>query len=77
MYYKGDGVRQDKTEAERWWRKAAEQGHGQAQTVLGAMYLDGEGVPQDKSEAVKWLRKAAQQGYSVAQDALRQLGQTW
>ena len=33
MYYKGDGVAQDYTEAVKWYRKAADQGNADAQTT--------------------------------------------
>ncbi|WP_420831727.1 tetratricopeptide repeat protein, partial [Bathymodiolus japonicus methanotrophic gill symbiont] len=51
-YAKGEGVVQDEKEAAKWYRKAAEQGHGDAQLLLGAMYEAGIGVVQDYKEAV-------------------------
>ena len=60
---------QDDAEAVAWYRKAAEQGHVDAQNNLG-MYATGEGVPQDNVEAVAWLRLAAEQGDARAQVAL-------
>ena len=57
----------DKAEAVKWYRKAAEQGHSDAQNNLGACYDEGDGVAVDKAEAVKWYRKAAEQGHSDAQ----------
>ena len=56
----------DDAVAERWYRKAAEQGHAAAQNNLGLIYGKGRGVPQDDAEAVKWFRKAAEQGYAPA-----------
>ncbi len=47
-------------------RKAAEQGHADAQFMLGAGYHLGMGVPQDYAESVKWCRKAAEQGHADA-----------
>ena len=35
------------TEAANWYRKAAEQGHANAQYKLGMCYENGRGVPQD------------------------------
>ncbi len=67
MYKDGKGVKQDKQEAVKWFRKAAEQGHARAQNIFGLMYSNGEGVFQDKQEAVKWIRTAAEQGYAAAQ----------
>ena len=35
VYWKGDGVPEDKAEALKWFRKAADQGHKEAQTLMG------------------------------------------
>lgn len=67
MYYKGDGVPQDKAEAARWYRLAADQGDASAQLNLGLMFDNGEGVPQDDAEAARWYRLAADQGDAKAQ----------
>ena len=48
-------------------KKAAEQGHVDAQYNLGFLYDIGEGVPEDDSEAERWYRKSAEQGYVLAQ----------
>lgn len=55
------------TEAVTWYRKAAEQGHADAQNSLGVRYDNGQGVTQSHTEAVKWFRKAAEQGDRWAQ----------
>jgi TPR repeat protein len=60
-------VKQDYAEAVRWYRKAAEQGHAEAQCNLGSMYHQGKGVKQDFAEAVRWFRKAAEQEHARAQ----------
>ena len=65
-YFDGKGVAKDKSEAVKWYRKAAEQGDAEAQYKLGGCYLDGEGVARDKTEALKWWRKAAEQGHEEA-----------
>ena len=71
-YYEGQGVPQDYTEAAKWFRLAAEQGHAMAQNNLGVMYDygSGAGVPQDSKETVKWYRRAAEQGNAGAQYGL-------
>ena len=69
-YYYGKGVPKDYHEALKWYRKAANRGHANAQNSLGLMYQNGRGVPQDYSEAVKWFRKAADQGHADAQNSL-------
>ena len=48
----------------------AEQGHVDAQNLLGIMYREGHGVPQDHVEAAKWFRLAAEQGFAGAQASL-------
>ena len=60
MYYYGQGVQQDFAEAQKWTRKAAEQGMPTAQNYLGLMYVDGPS--KDYAEAVTWFRRAADQG---------------
>ena len=59
-------MEEDKEEAVKWFRKAAEQGHAGGQRSLGICYAYGEGVVEDKEEAVKWYRKAAEQGDGLA-----------
>ena len=67
MLAQGSGVLQDFKEAVEWYRKAAEQGHGDAQLYLGNMYKNGYGVPEDLKAAVKWYRKSAEQGNAKGQ----------
>lgn len=66
-YFYGKGVKQDYTEAVKWFRKAAEQGLAEAQYELGICYDNGNGVSQNHTEAVKWYHKAAEQGQVDAQ----------
>ena len=63
-------VLKNKTEALRWYRLAAKQGHVEAQFNLGLMYEKGEGMPEDHAKAVSWFRQAAEQGYADAQSKL-------
>lgn len=48
-------------------RKAALQGHTEAQVVLAKAYLNGSGVARDPKEAVVWYRKAAEAGDAKSQ----------
>jgi hypothetical protein len=57
-------------EAVAWYRKAAEQGHAEAQCNLGVSYSTGEGAERDLVEAVTWYRKAAKQGLAEAEYSL-------
>ena len=71
FYYDEQGVvPQDYVEAFKWFRKAAELEHVDAQFILGVMYFAGQGVPVDTVEAVKWVRMAAEQGNVDAQFTL-------
>jgi len=66
-YYYGKGLKQDYTQAAKWYTKAAEQGQASAQSELGTFYHNGQGVKQDYTEAAKWYTKAAEQGHALAQ----------
>lgn len=69
LYQKGDNYYDEGNyiEAVKWFRKAAEQGDAQSQSILGYCYMKGDGVQQDNTEAAKWIRKAAEQGDISAQ----------
>jgi GAF domain-containing protein len=49
-----DTVKQDYTQAARWFSMAAAQGNVHAQSALAAYYLSGIGVPKDLSKAYFW-----------------------
>jgi hypothetical protein len=66
MYKDGQGVPRSYVEAVRWYRLAADQGHGGAMFALGAIYKGGEGLLRDEAEAVRWYRLAAEQGFDLA-----------
>ena len=58
-------------EAATWFRRAADQGHAEAQVQLGLMCYYGDvGVPRDRAEAAKWFQRAADQGHAEAQAQL-------
>ena len=67
MYAMGEGVAENKREAGKWFRLAADQGNAEAQFNLGRMYDKGVGVPESDVEASKWFRLAADQGNAEAQ----------
>ena len=69
-HYWGNGVPRDYAEAVSWYRKAAEQGHFDAQNHLGFCYQHGKGVARDCAKAVEWYRKAAAHGHLDAQNSL-------
>jgi len=55
------------SEAVKYFRKGAVQGHALSQSYLGVCYHEGTGVSENLSEAVKWYKKAAEQGEKTAQ----------
>lgn len=71
MYLNGlNGLSPDDTEALKWFRLAADQGHAQAQANLGYMYANGRAVPRDLAQAAFWYRKAIAEGIANAQNNL-------
>ena len=66
-YASGKGVPQDFKQAAEWFRKAAEQGDGFAETRLGFQLAQGQGVKKDIVEAYMWFAIALAGGYSDAQ----------
>jgi len=65
-YNIGQGVKQDYSEAVKWYHKAAEQGDAKAQLGLGLCYSAGTGVPQNDIEAYVWLSISAANGVAYA-----------
>jgi hypothetical protein len=79
-YQMGEGMPKDYEEAVKWYRKAANKDHTQAQYNLAQMYSRGQGVLKDDKEATKWYKKAADKGHVGAKDVLnppRVLEQQW
>lgn len=58
------------TEAVNLYRKAAENGHSEAQFLLAERYRMGLGMERDFAKAAKWYQKAAEQGNVAACIAL-------
>ena len=50
----------------KWWTRAADQGHTEAQFMVGTFYQLGLGTPFSEPEALKWLKLAACQGHQGA-----------
>ncbi len=68
LYYYGNGVRESKVEAVKWYEDAANQGYAEAQRNLGYLYQKGIGVLRDVVRAHMWLNLAAAAGESGAVD---------
>lgn len=69
-YYRGHGIDENKVEAVKWYKLAAEQGYASAQCEYGNTFFAGAGVKLNYEEAVKWYKLAAEQGYARAQNNL-------
>ena len=67
MYYRGLGVKVEYPKAAGLFRKAAEQGHSQAQYSLAVMYAFGQGMEKNYAEALQWFKESAAQGVPQAQ----------
>jgi TPR repeat protein len=66
-YYNGYGVNVDKSEAVKWYKKAADQNFAPAQANLGACYYYGIAIQQDFKKAAKLFLYAAEQGNDIGQ----------
>lgn len=67
MYDDGQFVEKDPAEAHRWFLRAANQGHVQAELALANQFLDGRGTARDNVQAFNWYKKAAEGGDMTAQ----------
>lgn len=67
MYSYGDGIREDRAEALKWYRASAEQGFVEAQYKLGTILLRREWGTPDYAESIKWYTRAADQGHERSQ----------
>jgi TPR repeat protein len=73
LYARGEGVTRDEQKSFRYFHKAAELGHIQAQYEVGSMYLEGRGVTRHRDRARRWFQKAADQGCKRSATAIRSL----
>ncbi len=62
--------RRELSEAERWYKVAAEHGTAEHQYILGDFYLAGDKAGEGVRRAVPWLRRAASGGCTPAADRL-------
>lgn len=62
MYLLGDGIKQDYSQAQKWFLAAANQGGSKAQYHLGKIYKDRLGVDKNLSLARTWFEKSAEAG---------------
>ncbi|MEI6706775.1 MAG: GIY-YIG nuclease family protein [Methylococcales bacterium] len=62
MYQLGKGTNRDYKEAIEWYKKAANQGHIDAQINLARMFYDFSWITKNYTEASQWFTKASEQG---------------
>lgn len=58
--------KQDLNKAFKWFKKAAENDHGEAAAFLGMAYLNGEGTKQNVTKGIEWLEQAGLFGVADA-----------
>ncbi len=67
LYHGLNNVPANEREAAKWFQRAADRGHVEAQSYLGKMYVEGRGVPKNYRLAAKWSKLAALQGSRYGQ----------
>jgi TPR repeat protein len=70
LYDTGTYFKKDTTEALKWFRKAAEQGHIKSQVLLSKFYYEGKGTEKDLIESYAWLKVVAAGKPSNAEEEL-------
>ena len=60
-------TKQQKLEAMKWYRSAAEAGHRAAQAALGGIFIDEDSPFYDVAEGFRWMIRAAEQGHRGVQ----------
>ena len=66
MYENGDGLDQDLSQAAKWYKEAADQGHRDAQYNLGLAYYKGAGVHKNFDNAIYYFSQASNQNHMRA-----------
>jgi TPR repeat protein len=62
LFESGYGVEKDAARAFKWFEKASDQGHADAQRIVGAFYERGKGISKSRSMVAKWYQRAADGG---------------
>jgi TPR repeat protein len=76
LYAQGDekqAIKQDETEAARWFKQAAEHGSVPAQYKLALMMWGGHGIPKDTNKAYFWAVMARAGGQEGSKDLAKVL----
>ena len=72
LYDQGQLIKQDFSQAVRWYIKSASYGNNKAMFNLASMYLNGDGVKTSIEKAEYWLQQSALKGNKRAIDILSQ-----
>jgi len=67
------GLPKDLTQAQRWYRAAADQGDPYAEASLAILYNFGKGVPRDPVEAYMWYEIALAHSKTEDRDSIQEL----
>lgn len=62
IYFRGEGVATDESQAIGWYRKAAAKGDDWSEFSLGMIYAFGKVTPRDYPQAAAWFDKSALNG---------------
>jgi len=64
-YWEGENLKQDFSEALKWWKLSASKGFAKASFNLGAMYFNGNGVPVDYKKSYYYLNLSIKKRHSA------------
>ncbi|KAL7620222.1 ERAD-associated protein [Parahypoxylon ruwenzoriense] len=70
MWLRGEGVKQDFRNAQKWFERGIRHGDAQSQWGLGIMNLHGLGMPKNVSKATELFKASADQDFSLSHVAL-------
>ena len=73
IYYLGEEAPADYKQAEKWLKKASDNGVAEADYILGCMYLQGKTGKVEEKKAIKYLEKSSNAWYPEAQFLLGSL----
>ncbi len=71
LLMEGTLLKKDVTQAVNWYRKAAMNGHSEAQYRLARCYETGVGCEADQDQALRWYRKSAERGHPHARQKVK------
>ncbi|MCL2375590.1 MAG: DnaJ domain-containing protein [Firmicutes bacterium] len=73
MYYCGDEIDKDLSQAFYWFKEAAKQQHADALYNLGICYLNGEGTKHDEVRGIKYIQQASKLGNKEAAEYVNKM----